>query len=118
MTRVASLVLVVTVSAGCFRTVYRNLEPIEERVAVAPRGRASNPWRSFFLYGWFPHELAIDAAAECGGAAHVDEIRTRQTFTEGLVDSFANTGGVNVYSPWNAEIVCAPDASHERAGAR
>jgi Bor protein len=92
---------------GCFRTVYRNVEPFDAPapgVQMVPR---SPEWRSFFLYGWLPHEVAVDAAAECGGASRVRELRTRQTFTQALVGTFASSG-VNVYSPWTGEVVCAP----------
>jgi hypothetical protein len=94
-------------SSGCFRTVYRNVEPPGAdvpSVAMAPRSPA---WRSFYLYGWLPHEIVVKAAAECGGADRVREIRTRQTFGQGMTATFASTGGVNVYSPWTAEVVCA-----------
>jgi hypothetical protein len=94
-------------SIGCYRAVYRNLEPpgttVERVVAV----RRPSAWRSFFLYGWMPREARVNAAAECGGAANVREIRTRRTFTQGLVAAFASSSGVNVYSPWTGEVVCA-----------
>src|SRR5206468_8903073 len=93
--------------AGCFRTVYRNLEPLDMAPMPARAVPRSPSWRSFFLYGWLPHQVVVDAAGECGGATRVRELRTRQTFTQGLVDSFASSG-VNVYSPWTAEVVCEP----------
>ncbi len=100
--------LLVAGLCGCYRTVYRNLEP----PVPAPPARGgyahSASWRSFFLWGWLPHEVVIDAAAECGGAAHVRELRTRQSFTQGLVETFARSG-VNVYSPWTGDVVCDTD---------
>ena len=98
-------------ATGCFRTVYRNLEPAGATLPPTRLAPRSSPWRSFFLYGYIPAELVIDAAAECGGADRVREIRTCQTFTQGLIDTFASTGGVNVYSPWSAEVVCVHDAA-------
>ena len=93
--------------AGCYRTVYRNVEPLAApapSVRMVPR---SPSWRSFFLYGWVPPQLVVDAAGECGGGSRVREIRTRQTFAQGMVDRFASSG-VNVYSPWTGEVVCDP----------
>jgi hypothetical protein len=98
-------------ATGCFRTVYRNLEPPGAALPPMPLAPRSSPWRSFFLYGYLPPELIVDAAAECGGADRVREIRTRQTFTQGLVETFASSGGVNVYSPWSAEVVCVHDVA-------
>ena len=91
---------------GCYRTVYRNVEPLGADVPPAAAAPRSPEWRSFFLYGWVPREVVVHAAAECGGAARVREIRTRRTFGEGMTAAFASTGGVNIYSPWTAEVVC------------
>jgi hypothetical protein len=52
-------------------------------------------------------EARVNAAAECGGAANVHEIRTRRSFNQGLVAAFASSSGVNVYSPWTGEVICA-----------
>jgi Bor protein len=98
---------------GCYRTVYRNFEPPGDTSAARLGARRSPAWRHFFLYGWVPHEVVVHAAAECGGAANVREIRTRRTFGQGLVASFATTGGVNVYSPWIGEVICSQRASGE-----
>ncbi len=49
----------------------------------------------------------VEAAAACGGADRVEEIRTQQTFLQGLVEA-GTSFYVNVYSPWNGEILCAP----------
>ena len=101
--------VVVCVSTACYRTVYRNFEPAEDtaRARVAPQRSPS--WRSFFLYGWLPRELVVQAGTECGGAVNVREIRTRRTFRQGLVAKFASSAGVNVYSPWTGEVVCGED---------
>ena len=101
------LVATMILLAGCYRTVYRNVEPFDAPappVRMVPR---SPSWRSFFLYGWVPPAVVVDAAGECGGAGRVRELRTRKTFTQGLVDAFASSG-VNVYSPWTGEVVCDP----------
>ena len=101
-------------SIGCYRTVYRNLQPSEPSVEQSQGTRRSSAWRSFFLYGWAPSELLVHAAAECGGAANVREIRTRRTFGQGMVAAFASSGGVNVYSPWTGEVVCEDSGSAGR----
>ena len=94
-------------SSACYRTVYRQLEPSRETARAGVAARSSAGWRSFFLYGWVPRELVVHAAAECGGSGNVREIRTRRTFGQGLVAKFASSVGVNVYSPWTGEVVCA-----------
>jgi hypothetical protein len=96
-------------SIGCYRTVYRNLEPpgATAHARVAPQ--RSSSWRNFFLYGWLPREVVVQAGAECGGAANVREIRTRRSFRQGLVAKFASSAGVNVYSPWTGAVVCGED---------
>lgn len=99
--------VLVCASTGCFRTVYRNLEPPADVAPPRITARRSPAWRHFFLYGWVPHEVVVPAGAECDGAANVREIRTRRTFGQGIVATFATTGGVNVYSPWIGEVVCS-----------
>jgi hypothetical protein len=108
--RLLALLLAVQMT-GCFRAVYTNFQPpgTDLRPSAAPQ--RSSGWRSFYLYGYLPPELGVDAAAECGGANRVREIRTRQTFTQGLVRTFASSSGVNAYAPWTAEVVCVDDPS-------
>src|SRR5690242_17084612 len=55
-------------TTGCFRTVYRELEPPGTMPPAGTPARHSSPVRSFFLYGWVPRERVVQAAAECGGA--------------------------------------------------
>lgn len=109
--RASWLVVTLTLlSAGCYRAVYTGLEPPG---AAGTRGASASrhsPWRSFYLYGYLPPELVVDAAAECGGADRVREIRTRQTFTQGLIRTFATSSGVNVYAPWTGEVICAGES--------
>ena len=93
-------------TAGCYRAVYANLEPSSAEDAATAAPRPTSSWRSFYLYGYLPPELAVDAAAECGSAGRVREIRTRQTFTQGLIRFFAGSSGVNAYAPWTGEVVC------------
>lgn len=96
-------------TAGCYRAVYTHLEPPGTDSTVAAAARPTSSWRSFYLYGYLPAELAVDAAAECGGAGRVREIRTGQTFTQGLIRMFATSSGVNAYAPWTGEVVCIDD---------
>jgi hypothetical protein len=96
------------IQAGCFRTVYRNLEP-----AVVPPTNATgrllereSGWQHFFVYGWFPRELIVNASRQCGGVDQVREIRTRQTFAQGLIATFAGYY-VNIYSPYTGQVLCS-----------
>jgi hypothetical protein len=107
------LVLAGTLAAatGCFRTVYHNLEPTsyQPTARVAPHDREKNSsWQHFFIYGWAPSERVIDAAARCGGPMQVQEIRTEQSFGQGLIATFAGYY-INIYSPYTGEVVCAGD---------
>jgi hypothetical protein len=104
-----ALGLVFLLASGCFRAVYTNLEPPDPYFVPRTPGPRSSSWRSFYLYGYLPSELVVDAGAECGGATRVREIRTRQTFTQGLIRMFATSSGVNAYAPWTAEVLCVDD---------
>ena len=94
-------------TGGCFRTTYHHLEPPSSLSSPRPAQwtRDDSGWQHFFVYGWAPSERVIDAAARCGGPEQVQEIRTRQTFVEGLVATFAGYY-INIYSPYNGEVVC------------
>jgi hypothetical protein len=107
---------IVCASTGCYRTVYRNFALPGDTARPRTESRHSSSWRSFFLYGWLPRELVVQAGAECGGATRVREIRTRRTFQQGLVAKFASSAGVNVYSPWTGEVVCGEDEPAHAAG--
>jgi hypothetical protein len=97
-------------SAGCYRTVYTGFAtPGTAAPTITQPAPRSSSWRSFYLYGYLPAELVVDAAAECGGADRVREIRTRQSFSQGLVSMFATSSGVNAYAPWTGEVVCIED---------
>lgn len=52
-----------------------------------------------------PSERVIDAGRQCGGADQVAEIRTEERFVQGLIAVLASYY-VNIYSPWNGEVVC------------
>jgi hypothetical protein len=107
MRRIGPLLLVVglSFSLGCHRTVYYGLsDPAtvgSQTVPVEPTSR----WQHFFLFGWVPSERTIDARAACGGTHKIREIRTRQTFLQGLIETLASYY-VNIYSPWTGEVVC------------
>jgi Bor protein len=98
--------ILASASSGCYRTVYRNLEPSGPTVQRGDVVRRPSAWRNFFLYGWVPREARVNAAEECGSAENVREIRTRRSFSQGLVATFASSSGINVYSPWMGEVVC------------
>jgi hypothetical protein len=106
----AALGLILLGTSGCARTVYRNVEP---SVTLAPRApsrhlRGESGWRHFFLFGWVPSEQIVDAAAECGGAQYVSEIRTEQSFVQGVLYVLTNVY-VTVYAPYTGEVVCVGD---------
>jgi len=94
--------------AGCYRTHYVNLQPPgtdSPNAAVTKLGVSS--WQHFFIWGWVPSERVVDAAKICGPTDQVRELRTQQTFLEGLVAELASYY-VNIYSPYDAEVFCAP----------
>ncbi len=109
--RVSAASLALLLLSGCFRTVYRNLQPpnsppvVESAVTLDKMPRSA--WQSFFFYGWFPTERPIDAAKQCGGEAHVATIETEQSFGQGVI-AFAVMLGfyLGIYSPWSAHVTC------------
>lgn len=110
--RAARILLLAALLAGgvsCSRTVYTNLHPELPRppLAAAAGQDRSSPryWRHFFVYGWAPGELVIDAEADCGGTAYVDRIETQRSFAQGLVAAFAGYY-INIYSPYTGRVVC------------
>ena len=117
--RAASIGLLAVIAASSLscaspaRTVYVNLHP----AGVASASPASHvihssphSWRHFFLFGWVPGELVVDAAAECGGAEHVERIETQQSFVQGLIAWLARSALINVYSPYTGRVVCDSQA--------
>lgn len=113
MSRTVALgsILLALILAGCFRTHYINLDPpgTDSPGTVATRSSISG-WQHFFIWGWVPRERVIEAEKVCGPGAHVQEIRTQQTFLEGLVQQLASYY-INIYSPYDAEVFCAPTAT-------
>lgn len=100
------------VTPGCYRTRYVHFEPAATTEPTTPFTPATSGWRHFFLYGWVPDELRIDAASQCGGPEHVHSIETEQTFLQGLIATFA-TYYINIYAPWTGRVVCdAPPTNH------
>jgi hypothetical protein len=104
---VAFLCLVLSTSISCARTVYTNLHPQLPAPKGAPKGDRSSPvyWRHFFIYGWAPTEVIIDAADYCGGADRIERIETGRSFAQGLVATFAGYY-INIYSPYTGRIIC------------
>jgi len=92
---------------GCARTVYTNLHPNAPAPAVAMPSDRSSPtyWRHFFIYGWVPGELVVDASAYCHGTERIERIETRQSFVQGLIATFAGYY-INIYSPYTGRVVC------------
>ena len=118
MRHVAILVVCLGLTA-CYRTHYANFSPQNpirsSSAAAATPVRSTNGWQHFFLYGWVPTKLTIDAKQECGGPHGVTSIATRQTFLEGLVGAVAGFY-INIYMPWDAVVHCgAPPAPNTAA---
>ena len=95
---------------GCYTTTYYNFGPEPQSEASEAPHSGLEPedpqyWRSFWVYGWFPGELRIDAARSCGGVEHVKSLETDQTFVQGLIETFAGYY-INIYSPYSARVVC------------
>jgi hypothetical protein len=111
--RALSIVAALALS-GCFRSEYRTMywnlhPPNSPPVVETPESLAKRPrpgWNHFFVWGWFPARVEIDAAAQCGGEEHVFTIETRQTYLQRLVASLAGRNLVNVYSPWHGHVTC------------
>lgn len=93
---------------GCFRTSYINLHPrVEPPAHTAEDVDRSQPklWRHFWVFGWAPGELVIEAPKACKGVEHIDRIKTRQTFVQGVIAAFAGYY-INIYSPYTGGVVC------------
>jgi hypothetical protein len=117
--RIGLLAMITASSFSCAsgaRTVYINLHPAVVATASQPSHVVrSSPryWRDFFLFGWVPGELVVDAADECGGAEHVERIETQQSFVQRLIASFASSYPINVYSPYTGRVVCDFQAARD-----
>jgi hypothetical protein len=107
--RTASAILTacLVLSLGCYTTTYYNFAPEGQ---AAPQHSGSEPddpqyWRHFWVYGWDPEELRIDAPAACGGSEHLEKLATEATFVQGLIATFAGYY-INIYSPYSARVIC------------
>ncbi len=102
------LLIVAAICSGCFRTSYINLHPrVEAPAHTSDELDRSQPklWRNFWVWGWAPGEMAIDAQKACGGIEHIERIKTRETFVQGLIATFAGYY-INIYSPYTGGVVC------------
>jgi hypothetical protein len=103
-TRTLALAAALLLLPGCFKTVYRNLQPPNAPPVVETDANAQKKmprgWQHFFFYGLIPDERTVDAAALCNGEEHVQQLDTRRTFLEGLVSAYG------IYTPWNARVTC------------
>jgi len=113
--RLALLIVVacLPLASGCYTTTYYNLsrEPHAEPSHLGTEPDNHQYWRHFWVYGWGPDVLRIDAAAACGGIEHVERLETERTFLQGLIAAFAGYY-INIYSPYSARVVC--DHSSDR----
>jgi len=129
--RIVAIAALSLLSSGCFRTIYRNLQPPDAppvvETAESQAHRSKSGWLSFFLWGLVPAEITVDAAAACGGTEHVSSIETEMTgleFTIALVQGYIFV--IDFYSPYNGHVTCdhavdgrgpGPRASLDFAGA-
>ncbi len=102
-----AFILLLSLQSGCARTIYTNLHPgLAEDPGTTQADRTTPmSWRHFFIYGWVPGELTIDAEAYCGSTTKIDRIETRQTFAQGLVTAFAGYY-INIYAPYSGAVIC------------
>lgn len=112
------MVLVSLLATGCHRTVYTNLSGSQQEKANIERLEQmrdydDTTWQHFFVYGWVPSELIIDASKYCQRRNNVVAIKTRQTFAEGLVAALAGNY-INIYSPYDAHVVCTKSVQIKR----
>lgn len=108
----ALLMLYALLATSCYRTVYTNFGAVDDPPPATPEQldgwRARNTWQHFFIWGWIPEELFIDARKRCGQADNIRAVETRRTFLEGLVAQFAGYY-INIYSPYDAAVRCKQD---------
>lgn len=99
---------------GCvYRTTYRNLGT-PGLPASASSGTATPhewSWQHFFVYGLFPREILIPADDICKASGGVQEINTRRNLFQFLIWGVPLfLFGVDLYSPWDEQVVCADDS--------
>ena len=92
---------------GCYHARYVNVHGADHTPPAADDVRRAAPgsgWQNFFLYGWVPSDLRIDARGLCG-EGRIQEIRTQQTFLQGLVAAVAGFY-ISIYTPYTGQTVC------------
>lgn len=102
-----ALLILCAMLSGCYQAHYSNVHGRNHTPPPAGDVRRADPgpgWQSFFLFGWIPAQLRIDARGLCGDG-RIREIRTQQTFLQGLIRAVAGFY-VNIYSPYTGQIVC------------
>jgi hypothetical protein len=108
----AAALLCALLASGCYRTVYTNFGAVADPPPATPDEldgwRSKNSWQHFFIWGWIPEELFVDARQKCGRADNIRAVETRRTFLEGLVAQFAGYY-INIYSPYDAAVRCKQD---------
>ena len=96
---------------GCYRTHYVRFAPTTLENPGSPSANYYLPkktrgWQNFFVFGWVPGEVQVDAVDLCGGPELVRSIHTQLSFVEGLVAGVARYGLINIYSPWDGSVHC------------
>ncbi len=107
-----TLLLCIFLQLSCARTVYTNLHPAAPTPDGPLQASRTTPqyWRHFFIFGWVPGELPIDAEEYCGSTEAIERIETRQTFAQGLIAAIAGYY-INIYSPYSGRVVCKDHAA-------
>lgn len=102
------VILIGLAIGGCYRTHYINLYAADYKPTQPPTGLVESEatWRNFWVYGWFPGEMDIDAVGTCG-EGHIREIETRRSFLQGFVAALATIYYVNIFSPWTGKVRCS-----------
>jgi hypothetical protein len=112
--RILVATMIALFAISCSRTVYTGFNPTAS--ASPPHDHdqkdrsAPKAWRHFFVFGWAPPEMVIDAAGYCDGAEHVARIETQRSFVQGVIAAVAGYY-VNIYSPYTGRVVCDDHAT-------
>ena len=103
-----ALVVGLVCALSCARTVYTNLAPRGPVHVHDDVDRSSPPSdRNFFLFGWTPGEMVIDAENYCGGSAHVDRIETEKDIGQSAIEALIlGMIAISVYAPYTGRVVC------------
>lgn len=115
ISRCALLILILAATPSCFRTVYTNLHP--EIPVPSPKAEADRTppqyWRHFFVFGWVPDEMVIDAEHYCDGTGRIDRVESERSLAQGVIAAFAGYY-INIYSPYTGRVVCDRHVRGER----